>query len=124
MSKLEVNLGFTQDVASDQGYHDGGAVLFPRAGDFENAVVATVSEGGVLTYAQIFDLAETRIAWASPLIKRDGCAYAYISESSFRCYKNQFVVSLDGLDFEGHPFRRTFTIHCDGDIRPQRKQYF
>ncbi|CAI2355613.1 unnamed protein product [Caenorhabditis sp. 36 PRJEB53466] len=119
MSQLEVNLGFTQDVATDQGYHDGGAVLFPRAGDFANAIVAQISGGGVLTYAQIFDLAETRVAWASPLIKRDGCAYPYVSQSTFQCYRNQFVVALDGLDFEGHPFRRTYTIHCDGEIRPQ-----
>ncbi|KAF1745700.1 hypothetical protein GCK72_022147 [Caenorhabditis remanei] len=117
-SKLEVDLGFTQDVASDGGYHDGGAVLFPRGGDFVNAVVADISTGGTLTYAQIFDLAETRIAWASPMIKRDGCAYPFVSEYTFQCYRNQFVVALDGFDFEGHPFRRTFTIHCDGDIRP------
>uniref|UniRef100_A0A1I7U656 VWFA domain-containing protein n=1 Tax=Caenorhabditis tropicalis TaxID=1561998 RepID=A0A1I7U656_9PELO len=118
-SKLEIDLGFTQDVASDGGYHDGGAVLFPRGGDFKNAIVADITTGGSLTYAQIYDLAETRIAWASPLIKRDGCAYPYVSQYTFQCYRNQFVVALDGFDFEGHPFRRTFTIHCDGEIRPQ-----
>ncbi|PIC15267.1 hypothetical protein B9Z55_022310 [Caenorhabditis nigoni] len=117
-SKLEIDLGFTQDVGTDSGYHDGGAVLYPRGGDFENAIVAEISSGAILSYAQIYDLAETRIAWASPLIKRDGCAYPYVSANTFQCYKNQFVVALDGIDFEGHPFRRTFTIHCDGEIRP------
>ncbi|CAB3399611.1 unnamed protein product [Caenorhabditis bovis] len=118
-SDLEIDLGFTQDVASDDGLHDGSAVLFPRAGDFSNAIVVDVDANVVLTYSQIYDLNENRLIWASPLIKRSACAYQYISQKTFKCVKNAFVVAIDGLDYEGHPFRRTYTIHCDGDIPPR-----
>ncbi|CAI5456434.1 unnamed protein product [Caenorhabditis angaria] len=118
-TNLEIDLAFTQDISTDGGWHDGGAVLFPRAGDFDNAIVAQASTGAILTYAQIYDLDETRLAWASPFVVRDGCAYTFISETTFKCVHNSFVVSLDGFDVEGHPFRRTYTIHCDGEIKPQ-----
>ena len=41
--------------------------------------------------------------------------------SVFRCERHSYTVAVDGLDFQGHPFRRMFTIHCVGFIPTFRK---
>ena len=47
--------------------------------DEHNAIVATAN-GGVLTYVQLYDVEERRLQFASPLIKRSKCTFAYISQ--------------------------------------------
>ncbi|CAD6189090.1 unnamed protein product [Caenorhabditis auriculariae] len=113
-SNVNVQIAFTQDTLTDGGYHDGGAVLYPKT-LLNNAVVAQINSG-TLTYVQLFDIAETKIAWAAPMTLRSSCSYQYISQKTFTCQRNTFVLSIEGLDYEGHPFRRTFIIHCDGII--------
>ncbi|CAJ0583084.1 unnamed protein product, partial [Mesorhabditis spiculigera] len=123
VSNLEVMLAFTQDVAEDGGLHSNDAYLFPEAGFESNAVVAAVNDGStILQYVQLFDVDERRLQWASPLVARAGCTYPYISRDTFHCNRHSFTVAIDGLDFEGHPFRRMFTIHCIGFI-PTRAPY-
>ena len=44
-----------------------------------NAVVATMAGGGALTHAQLLDVEEHSLLWASPLIQRKLCSYNYSS---------------------------------------------
>ena len=77
-SDVKIYVAFTQDVGTDGGWHDEGGVLFPQGGFSENAVVAA-SNAKTLTYAQIYDMEERRLLWASPMILRAGCTYPYVS---------------------------------------------
>ena len=95
---MKIYVAFTQDVGIDGGWHDEGGVLFPQ-GDFsENAVVAA-SNAKTLTYAQIYDMEERRLLWASPMILRSGCSYPYVSTA----YALSAIIDHPSREFQDLP---------------------
>lgn len=53
-----------------------------------------MTDGGSLTHAQIFDIEEHNLIWASPLIPRALCAYSFIS-SQYDLIFDQNAVYLE-----------------------------
>lgn len=82
-----------------------------------NALVASHSGAGSLTYVHFLSLSDSSLLWSSQLQMRNGCAYAYIS-SVFTCPANSFAVAIDGTDIEGHPIRSISNVHCIGTPPP------
>ncbi|KAH7700591.1 hypothetical protein AAVH_32284, partial [Aphelenchoides avenae] len=81
-----------------------------------NAVVV-FSDVGTLTHVQFFDRQDRSLLWASPLVKRIKCTYNYVSQEIFQCPAASFTVAIDGLDENGHPYRREQHVHCVGRRR-------
>ena len=69
---------------------------------------------GSIKYAQIYDLSQHTLLWASPMIARQECMYNFISTENFVCPTASFALAVDGVDDNGHPYRRVQITHCKG----------
>uniref|UniRef100_A0A0N4ZIX6 EGF-like domain-containing protein n=1 Tax=Parastrongyloides trichosuri TaxID=131310 RepID=A0A0N4ZIX6_PARTI len=107
------HIAFSSDVAEDGGRHSDYSVQYPIIGYNTNAIVAE-TPFGTLTYAQVHDLTDNILLWSSSFISRENCGFKYITEDLFSCTTPTFIVSINGIDDDGHSFRMIKTIHCDG----------
>uniref|UniRef100_A0A913IBL3 C-type lectin domain-containing protein n=1 Tax=Strongyloides stercoralis TaxID=6248 RepID=A0A913IBL3_STRER len=107
------HIAFNPDVGDDGGRHSDYSTQYTTASYEENAIVAE-TPFGILTYVQIHDLTGTKLLWASSLISREKCGFEYITKDLFTCTVPTFIVSINGIDDEGHSFRMIQTIQCNG----------
>ncbi|CAI4225957.1 unnamed protein product [Auanema sp. JU1783] len=116
MNSLLTYASFTQDVGENGVLQDGTSVPYPIASGIKNAVVAAVTSGALLSYAQALDIEDRILLWASPMIPRKNCDFSFITTDSYICDRPTFILAINGFDVAGHPFRRLFTYHCQGPL--------
>lgn len=69
---------------------------------------------GIVQFAQAYDLNEKTLLWASPMVARQNCVYGFSSKEAFICPAPSFALAIDGVDDNGHPYRRVQITHCKG----------
>jgi len=113
ISQQSVFPAFTYDVGYDNGQHSNTGYLAPIQPPNRN-VILIQTDFGSPQFAQVYDVAQQNLLWASPMISRQGCVYNFISTESFICPTASFALAIDGIDDNGHPYRRVQITHCRG----------
>ncbi|KAE9549616.1 hypothetical protein FO519_007175 [Halicephalobus sp. NKZ332] len=104
---------YTYDVGYDNGQHSNTGYLAPIQPPNRNVVLMQAGFGSV-QFVQIYDLSENTLLWASPMVQRQNCVYNFISLENFVCPTASFILAIDGVDDNGHPYRRVEVSHCKG----------
>ncbi|KAK0396489.1 hypothetical protein QR680_001737 [Steinernema hermaphroditum] len=115
-SNIEIYAGFTQVDDAVNGATQDNAHFAPLQGISRKNIMLFHADGfgepgSVLYYAQIISF-RRGLEFTTPLVKRQGCTYQYVSTKSFDCPQSTFFIMVFGIDSKGHHFERLFLTHC------------
>uniref|UniRef100_A0A1I7ZJD0 EGF-like domain-containing protein n=1 Tax=Steinernema glaseri TaxID=37863 RepID=A0A1I7ZJD0_9BILA len=115
-SDIEIYAGFTQVNDAVNGATQDDAHFAPVQGAGKKNVALFHADGfgepgAMLYYAQIISF-RRGLEFTTPLVKRQGCTYQYVSTMSFDCPQPTFFMMVHGIDAKGHHFERLFLTHC------------